>query len=67
MEGAYQDYGGLAWFYLLIKTGYLWSAQQYLQFWNSKTNNGLTISVDAAGKKVAMDYSRTAEDKRFTA
>jgi hypothetical protein len=31
--------------------------------WNSKTGNGLTISVDAPGKQIAMDYSRTVDDK----
>lgn len=63
-EGAYQDYGGLAWFYLFNKKLDTYGVHSSAsQFWNSKTNNGLTISVNAAGRKVAMDYSRTAEDK----
>ncbi|QEC66378.1 hypothetical protein FRZ67_03325 [Panacibacter ginsenosidivorans] len=63
-NGAYQDYGGLAWFYLFNKkldTYGVYSNSS--QFWNSKTGNGLTISVNAPGKQVAMDYSRTADDK----
>ena len=63
-EGAYQDYGGLAWFYLFNKQLDTYGVHSSSsRFWNSKTNNGLTVSVDAPGKKVAMDYSRTADDK----
>jgi hypothetical protein len=63
-EGAYQAYGGLAWFYLFNKkldTYGVYSNSS--QFWNSKTGNGLSIDVNAPGKQVAMDYSRTADDK----
>lgn len=63
-EGAYQDYGGLAWFYLFNKKLDTYGVHSSSsQFWNSKTGNGLTIAVDAPGRKVAMDYSRTAQDK----
>src|SRR6266487_3104172 len=63
-EGAYQDYGGLAWFYLFNKKLDTYGVHSSSsQFWNSKTGNGLTIAVDAPGKQIAMDYSRTAEDK----
>ena len=63
-EGAYQDYGGLAWFYLFNKKSDTYGVHSSSsRFWNSKTGNGLTVSVDAPGKQVAMDYSRTAEDK----
>src|SRR5438093_638290 len=62
-EGAYQDYGGLAWFYLFNKKLDTYGVHSSSsQFWNSKTGNGLTIAVDAPGKQIAMDYSRTAED-----
>lgn len=63
-EGAYQDYGGLAWFYLFNKrldTYGVYSRSS--DFWNSKTGNGLTVTVDAPGKQVAMKYSRTTDDK----
>lgn len=63
-EGAYQDYGGLAWFYLFNKKLDTYGVHSSSsQFWNSKTSNGLTVSVDAPGKQVAMDYSRTATDQ----
>src|SRR5262249_43080660 len=50
-EGAYQDYGGLAWFYLFNKkrdTYEVYSSAS--EFWNSKTGNGLTVSVSAPGQ-----------------
>ncbi len=63
-EGAYQNYGGLAWFYLFNKKLDTYGVHSSSsQFWNSKTGNGLSVSVAAPGKQVAMDYSRTAEDK----
>ncbi|MEP7375412.1 MAG: trehalase family glycosidase [Chitinophagaceae bacterium] len=63
-EGAYQDYGGLAWFYLFNKKLDTYGVHSRSSwFWNSKTGNGLMIDVDAPGKQVAMDYSRAAEDK----
>ena len=63
-EGAYQDYGGLAWFYLFNKKLDTYGVHSSCsRFWNSKTNNGLSISVDAPGRKIATDYSRTEDDK----
>ena len=63
-EGAYQGYGGLAWFYLFNEKLATYGVHtRSSRFWNSKTGNGLTISVDAPGKEVAMKYSRTADDK----
>lgn len=63
-EGAYQDYGGLAWFYLFnqpLDTYGVHSSSA--AFWNKLTSNGLSISVAAQGKQVAMDFSRTATNK----
>jgi hypothetical protein len=63
-EGAYQDYGGLAWFYLFTKKLETYGVHSSSsQFWNSKTGNGISIDVSAPGKQIAMDYSRTAENK----
>jgi hypothetical protein len=63
-EGAYQDYGGIAWFYLFNKRSDTYGVHSNSStFWNSKTGNGLTVSVNAPGNQVAMDYSRTADDK----
>jgi hypothetical protein len=63
-EGAYQDYGGLAWFYLFNKKLDTYGVHSSSsRFWNSRTGNGLAIDVDAPGKQIAMDYCRTADDK----
>jgi len=63
-EGAYQDYGGLAWFYLFNKRLDTYGVHSSAsQFWNSKTGNGLSIAVTVPGQQVAMDYSRTSDDK----
>ena len=63
-EGAYTDYGGLAWFYLFNKKLDTYGVHSSTtQFWNSKTGNGLTVAVDVPGKQVAMSYSRTTADK----
>ena len=63
-EGAYQDYGGLAWFYLFnTKLDTYGVHSSTSAFWNSVTNNGLNISASSAGKKIAMSYSRTKDDK----
>jgi hypothetical protein len=63
-EGAYQGYGGLAWFYLFNKKLDTYGVHSNSsQFWNSKTGIGLEVVVAAPGAEVAMDYSRTADDR----
>ena len=63
-EGAYQGYGGLAWFYLFNEKLCTYGVHtQVSTFWNSKTGNGLSVSVDASGKQVAMRYTRTLENR----
>jgi hypothetical protein len=63
-EGAYQGYGGLAWFYLFNEKLCTYGVHTTSSsFWNSKTGNGLNIAVDAPGNKVAMKYSRSSDDK----
>lgn len=63
-EGAYQDYGGLAWFYLFNKKRDTYGVRSSTsEFWNSKTGSGLTVSISAPGKQIAMDYSRAVDDK----
>jgi len=63
-EGAYQGYGGLAWFYLFNKKLDTYGVHSRSSaFWNSKTGNGLSVVVDAPGREVAMSYSRTAADQ----
>lgn len=63
-DGAYQDYGGLAWFYLFNKKLDTYGVHsKSSRFWNAKTGNGLTIKAEAKDNYVATDYSRTASDK----
>ena len=63
-EGAYQGYGGLAWFYLFNEKLATYGVHtNSSRFWNSQTGNGLNVSVEATGKQVAMKYSRTNDDK----
>ena len=63
-EGAYQGYGGLAWFYLFNKKADTYGVHaSSTKFWNSKTGNGLSVAIDAPGSRVAMSYSRTMDDQ----
>jgi hypothetical protein len=63
-EGAYQGYGGLAWFYLFNQKLCTYGVHtRSSDFWNSKTGNGLNITVNANGRNVAMKYTRTNDDK----
>jgi hypothetical protein len=63
-EGAYQGYGGLAWFYLFNEKLATYGVHtNSSRFWNSKTGNGLKVAVDENKKQVAMKYSRTNDDK----
>ncbi len=63
-EGAYQGYGGLAWFYLFNEKLNTYGVHtSSSDFWNSKTGNGLNVVVTAPGKNVAMKYSRTNNDR----
>src|ERR1700733_6025584 len=52
-EGAYQGYGGLAWFYLFNEKLNTYGVHTHSSsFWNSKNGNGLNVSVEAPGKAV---------------
>lgn len=63
-EGAYQDFGGLAWFYLFNKPLDTYGVNSSsARFWNSKTGNGLLVSADAPNQQVAMAYTRTQDNK----
>ncbi|MEO7529785.1 MAG: hypothetical protein ABIS69_00190 [Sediminibacterium sp.] len=63
-EGAYQGYGGLAWFYLFNERLSTYGVHtNSSRFWNSMTGNGLKVTVDAPDKEVAMTYTRTNADK----
>lgn len=63
-EAAFQGFGGIAWFYLFNEKLCTYGDHtNEASFWNSKTNNGLNVLVNAKGKQVAMKYSRTDQDK----
>ncbi|MGN6540221.1 MAG: alpha-L-rhamnosidase-related protein, partial [Ginsengibacter sp.] len=63
-EGAFQGFGGIAWFYLFNEKLMTYGVHtNEASFWNSANNNGLHVVVDAPGKQVAMKYSRTEDDK----
>ncbi|MEO8822785.1 MAG: hypothetical protein ABI366_04360 [Ginsengibacter sp.] len=63
-EGAFQGFGGIAWFYLFNEKLMTYGVHtNEASFWNSTNNNGLHVVVNAPGKQVAMKYSRTADDK----
>lgn len=62
--GAYQGYGGLAWFYLFNEKLNTYGVHtSSSNFWNSENGNGLNITVDAPGKNIAMKYVRTNDDQ----
>jgi len=63
-EGAFQGFGGIAWFYLFNEKLMTYGVHtNEASFWNSATNNGLHVLVNAAGQQTAMKYSRTDDDK----
>lgn len=63
-EGAFQGFGGIAWFYLFNEKLCTYGVHtNEASFWNSKNNNGLHILVNTPGNKVAMKYTRTDEDR----
>ncbi|MGN6299440.1 MAG: alpha-L-rhamnosidase-related protein [Ginsengibacter sp.] len=63
-EGAFQGFGGIAWFYLFNEKLMTYGVHtNEVSFWNSANNNGLHVLVNAPGKHVAMKYSRTDDDK----
>ncbi len=63
-DGAFLGYGGLAWFYLFNRKLCTYGVHSNSSvFWNSSTGNALKLTVEAAGKQVAMKYSRTNNDQ----
>ncbi len=62
-NGAFLGYGGLAWFYLFNQKLCTYGVHSNCSvFWNSTTGDALKIAVAANGKKVAMKFSRSAND-----
>ncbi len=63
-DGAFLDYGGLAWFYLFNEKLCTYGVHSGSSvFWNSKTGNGLSLSVKAPGKQVVSKFTRSQDDQ----
>lgn len=63
-DGAFQGYGGLAWFYLFTQKPESYGVHsRSSSFWTNKDKNGLDITVTSQGNKVGMTYKRTGEDR----
>ncbi|MEL7588298.1 MAG: hypothetical protein AAGU19_16435 [Prolixibacteraceae bacterium] len=62
-DGAFLDYGGLAWFYLFNEKLCTYGVHSGSSvFWNSTTGNGLSVSASAPGKQVASKFTRSVDD-----
>ena len=62
-NGAFLEYGGLAWFYLFNEKLCTYGVHSgYSAFWNSTTGNGLKIMAASPGKQVSSKFSRTSDD-----
>ncbi|MDB5110610.1 MAG: hypothetical protein JWR67_1724 [Mucilaginibacter sp.] len=63
-DGAFQGYGGLAWFYLFTEKPSSYGVHsQTSRFWNSGNADGLDVYISSPGNQVAMTYKFTAEDR----
>ncbi|HWS00529.1 MAG TPA: hypothetical protein VN249_07920, partial [Prolixibacteraceae bacterium] len=63
-DGAFLDYGGLAWFYLFNEKLCTYGVHSGSSaFWNSKTGDGMKISASSPGKQVVSRFTRTANDE----
>lgn len=63
-DGAFLDFGGIAWFYLFnekLSTYGVHSGSS--AFWNSTTGNGLRLSASSPGKHVASKFTRSEADE----
>lgn len=62
-NGAFQSYGGIAWFYLFNEKLCTYGVHSNSSiFWNSTNGDALKLVVSAQGKEVAMKYSRSNDD-----
>lgn len=63
-DGAFLDYGGLAWFYLFNEKLCTYGVHSGSSvFWNSKTGNGLSLSAKTPGKQVVSKFTRSIDDQ----
>jgi hypothetical protein len=60
-DGAFLDYGGLAWFYLFDKVNDTYGVHsRSSRFWNKKTGVGLNVDIGSK-EAVAMSFSHTPD------
>lgn len=63
-DGAFQGYGGLAWFYLFKDKPSSYGVHtRSSSFWTNKDKNGLDITVTSPGNQTVMTYKRTTDDR----
>lgn len=62
-DGAFLDYGGLAWFYLFNEKPCTYGVHsQSSVFWNSTTGNALKVAASVPGKEIASKFTRSGND-----
>ncbi|MGV8090841.1 MAG: hypothetical protein AB2L24_03095 [Mangrovibacterium sp.] len=63
-EGAFLDFGGVAWFYLFNEKLCTYGVHSGTSvFWNSSTGNGMVISASSPGKQVVSKFTRSWADE----
>jgi hypothetical protein len=63
-EGAFLDFGGVAWFYLFNEKLCTYGVHSGTSvFWNSSTGNGMILSASSPGKQVVSKFTRSGADE----
>lgn len=63
-EGAFPDFGGVAWFYLFNEKLCTYGVHSATSvFWNRTTGNGMRISASSPDKQIVSKFSRSAADE----
>ncbi len=62
-DGAFLDYGGLAWFYLFNEKLCTYGVHsQSSVFWNSANGNALKVAASVPGKEIVSKFTRSGDD-----
>ncbi len=63
-DGAFTDFGGVAWFYLFNDKPCTYGVHSASAvFWNSTTGNGLRIAATSPGKQIVSKFTRSDKDE----
>ena len=63
-DGAFLDFGGIAWFYLFNEKLSTYGVHSKSSvFWNSTSGNGMTISATSPGNQIVSKFTRSAVDE----